>query len=124
MSFLRSWSSPDRIVPDESPISKSILTRASLRAGSGASHRERDDTGALNSTRAEPACARGRTPVHPAADLDLETLKGQLDRQGYFILKGFFEPKVLDGVRGELARLVDERARLLLAEGKIADALE
>ena len=56
--------------------------------------------------------------------LDYETTPCQFDQQGCVILKGFLEPDVIQGARSELAKLVDQHARKLLAEGKIADARE
>ncbi len=55
------------------------------------------------------------------SELDLAFLQTEFDRQGYFVLKDFFETEVIEGARCELAKLVDQHAGKLKAEGKIAD---
>jgi phytanoyl-CoA hydroxylase len=56
--------------------------------------------------------------------MESNPLRQQFDRQGYVVLKGFLEPEVLEGAREELAKLVDQHARKLMADGKITDARE
>src|SRR2546428_13060204 len=56
--------------------------------------------------------------------MESNPLRQQFDQQGYVVLNGFLEPEVLESAREELAKLVDQHARKLLAEGKIASALE
>ena len=56
--------------------------------------------------------------------MESNPLRQQFDQQGYVVLKGFLEPEVLEGAREELAKLVDQHARKLMAEGRIADARE
>jgi ectoine hydroxylase-related dioxygenase (phytanoyl-CoA dioxygenase family) len=60
--------------------------------------------------------------VHTAT-LDLDRLRTLLDQHGYVILRGFLEAEILAGARGELAKLVDQHARKLIAAGKITKAL-
>jgi ectoine hydroxylase-related dioxygenase (phytanoyl-CoA dioxygenase family) len=61
--------------------------------------------------------------VTHALTADLGRLRQQFERQGYFILRGFFEQEMLQAARPELSTLVDQHAARLLAEGKIADAM-
>jgi ectoine hydroxylase-related dioxygenase (phytanoyl-CoA dioxygenase family) len=58
------------------------------------------------------------------SDLDLAVLQKQFEQQGYVVLHGFLEAEVIESARSELAKLVDQHARKLLADGKITDALE
>jgi hypothetical protein len=44
--------------------------------------------------------------------------------QGYAILRGFFPPEVVEGVRAELEKWVEERARQLREEGLVEDELQ
>jgi ectoine hydroxylase-related dioxygenase (phytanoyl-CoA dioxygenase family) len=59
-----------------------------------------------------------------ASDPDLAALQEQFEQQGYVLLSGFLEAEVIQNARSELAKLVDQHARKLLAEGKITDPLE
>ena len=58
------------------------------------------------------------------APRESDPLRPQFEQQGYVVLTGFLEAEVLEAARSELAALVDQHARRLLGEGKIADALE
>ncbi len=51
-------------------------------------------------------------------------LRRAFDAEGYVILKAFFEPEVLQGVREELNVLVDLEAGKLVAAGKVPNPFE
>lgn len=51
------------------------------------------------------------------------TLQEQFNEEGYVILRGFFEPEVVQAARGAMASLVEKEAQKLKAAGKITDTL-
>src|SRR4051794_31700625 len=53
-----------------------------------------------------------------------DRLRQEFDEQGYIILSGFLEPRVIEGVRAEMKRLVSDEARKLYAQGKIDGLFE
>jgi phytanoyl-CoA hydroxylase len=58
------------------------------------------------------------TNVSPSS----EKIVDQFNEQGYLILRGFFEPQVIEDAREESGHLADEHIASLLALGKIVDA--
>ncbi len=50
-------------------------------------------------------------------------LVNQFDEQGFVILQGIISPQIIEQVKGEMGKLVDQQAAKLLQAGKISDPL-
>ena len=54
--------------------------------------------------------------------MDKAQMRRDFDERGFVVVRDFFQPEVVAGVRAEVEKMVDEHVQKLLDEGKIADA--